>query len=613
MRHRTCIAGVVIAKMNRMQRNSAELAGEEYDVLVIGAGAFGAAAARDAALRGLRTALIERTDFGGATSAECFKMVHGGIRYLQHADVARLRASSHERSAFLRIAPHLVQPLPIAIPTYGHGRRGRAFLAAGATAYDLLTLDRNSGIRDRQRQIRRSRTLSRSRLLELFPHLRSPDLNGAVVFEDGQMHNPARLVLAFVSSAVDAGASACNYIEATKFLWRGSSVCGVRAHDRLSGEEFDVRARLTLNAAGPWADYLQNDPQHFGAWRRLPYSRDAYFIVDRAPTSGYGVAVQGLSRDKDAVLGRSTRHLFAVPWRDKTLVGVWHTLFPEFPDGAQVRPDEIETWIDELNSVYPALQLSPSEVSFANCGLVPFGETATETELSFGKESRLVDHRAAHGVAGLVSLVGIRFTTARADAARALDLLLRQLPKPPLSVDTARLPLAGGDIADFAAFESQALRNKPAGVNADSLRALLRNHGTRYAQVLRSQDSGADSGARIPDTTTLLVEIRHAMEHEMAMKLEDVVMRRTELAAGSHPGRRALEAAAMEMGRHLQWSDNRMREELSATERTLARHLARVTSASSTAAPDVARAGHGAMLATSRGSAVARTLEAGRI
>ncbi|HKS54265.1 MAG TPA: FAD-dependent oxidoreductase [Steroidobacteraceae bacterium] len=578
-----------------MQRNPAGLVGEEFDVLVIGGGAFGAAAARDAALRGLRTALIERSDFGGATSAECFKMVHGGIRYLQHADIPRLRASSHERSAMLRIAPHLVQPLPIAIPTYGHGRRGRAFLAAGATAYDLLTIDRNSGIRDRQRQIGRSRFLSRERLLGLFPHLRSPELSGAVVFEDGQMYNPARLVLAFVSSAVDAGASACNYLEATKFLWRGSSVCGVRARDRVSGEEFEVRARLTLNAAGPWADYLQNDPERFGAWRRLPYSRDAYFIVDRAPTSEYGVAVQGLSRDKDAMLGRATRHLFAVPWRDKTLIGVWHSLFPEFPDGAHVQPEELETWMAELNSVYPALQLSPSEVTFANCGLVPFGETATATELSFGKESRLIDHRTAHGVAGLVSLVGIRFTTARADAARALDMLLRQLPRAPASANTARLPLAGGDIADFAAFEAQALLAKPAGVNDETLRALLRNHGTQYTQVLRGRDTHT-----VPDTTTLFAEIRHAIDREMAVKLEDVVMRRTELAAGSHPGRRALEAAAMEMANHLRWSDNRMREELSATERTLARHLARVTS-SRVSARDDARIAHGAMLANSRG------------
>jgi glycerol-3-phosphate dehydrogenase len=578
-----------------MQRNPAELAEGEYDVLVIGAGAFGAAAARDAALRGLRTALIERADFGGATSAECFKMVHGGIRYLQHADIARLRASSHERSALLRIAPHLVQPLPIAIPTYGRGRRGRAFLAAGATAYDFLTLDRNSGIRDRQRQIRRSRLLSRERLLELFPHLRAPDLSGAVIFEDGQMYNPARLVLAFVRSAIDAGATACNYVEATKFLWRGSSVCGVRAGDRSSGEEFDVRARLTLNAAGPWADYLQNDPERFGTWRRQPFSRDAYFIVDRAPTSEYGVAVQGLSRDKDAVLGRATRHLFAVPWRDKTLIGVWHCLFPEFPDGAHVQPEELDTWMAELNSVYPALQLSPSEVTFANCGLVPFGETATQTELSFGKESRLIDHRTAHGVAGLVSLVGIRFTTARADAGRALDLLLRQLPRAPASANTARLPLAGGDIEDFAAFEAQALLTKPAGVNDETMRALLRNHGTRYAQVLRGRDAHA-----VPGTTTLFAEIRHAIDQEMAVKLDDVVMRRTELAAGSHPGRRALEVAAMEMANHLHWSDNRMREELSATERTLARHLARVTS-TPVSVRDDARTLHGAMLANSRG------------
>ncbi len=139
-----------------MQRNTTALTDGEFDVLIIGGGAFGAAAARDAALRGLRTALIERADFGGGASAECFKIVHGGIRYLQHADIPRLRASCRERSALLRIAPHLVRPLPIAIPTYGYGRRGRAFLGAGACAYDLLTVDRNVGIADKERQIRRT-------------------------------------------------------------------------------------------------------------------------------------------------------------------------------------------------------------------------------------------------------------------------------------------------------------------------------------------------------------------------------------------------------------------------------------------------------------------------
>jgi glycerol-3-phosphate dehydrogenase len=126
-----------------MDRNVAALTAAEFDVLVIGGGAFGAAAAREAALRGLNTALIERADFGAGASAECFKMVHGGIRYLQHLDFPRLRASAHERSAFLRIAPHLVNPLPIAIPTFGYGRKGKAFLGAGARVYDLCTIDRS--------------------------------------------------------------------------------------------------------------------------------------------------------------------------------------------------------------------------------------------------------------------------------------------------------------------------------------------------------------------------------------------------------------------------------------------------------------------------------------
>jgi glycerol-3-phosphate dehydrogenase len=576
-----------------MRRIPEALVDREFDVLIIGAGAFGAAAARDAALRGLNTAIIDRGDFGGATSAECFKMVHGGIRYLQHADIPRLRASCRERSALLRIAPHLVHPLPIAIPTYGWGRRGRAFLGAGACAYDLLTHGRNDGITDPARQIRDTKFLSRAEVLRLFPHLHSPHLSGAVVFEDGQMYNPARLVLAFVQAAVAAGATACNYVEAQEFLWDDQRVIGARVRDHASGELFDVRARLTLNAAGPWADYLQKSPERFGAWRRMPFSRDAYFIVDRVPTSDYGIAVQGLSRDRDAVLGRSTRHLFAAPWRDKTLLGVWHKLFPAAPDAAIVETREIDEWIEELNWVYPALNLSPAEVTFANCGLVPFGETATAMELSFGKESRIIDHRARHGVSGLVSLVGIRYTTARADAAQALDLLLAQMPVAPAAADTEALPLPGGDIENFADFVAEAERNRPPTLGIQSLRGLLRNHGTQYQNVLQAAGATKDEVTLVPGTTTLSTEVGHAVDHEMALRLDDVVLRRTDLAAGSHPGRRALETAAAEMARRLGWSSRRMSEEITATERTLARHLARPSAHASERTRD-----DGAMLAT---------------
>lgn len=559
-----------------MQRSTAVLARREYDLLIIGGGAFGAAAARDAALRGLSTVLIERNDFGGGASAECFKMVHGGIRYLQHADVRRLRASCHERSALLRIAPHLVNPLPIAIPTYGHGRSGKAFLGAGARVYDLLTLDRNRAIRDPQRRIGNSRLLSRTAVLKMFPHLQNADLSGAVVFEDGQMYNAARLVLAFVKGAVAAGADVCNYVEALQFLWSGNAVEGVRVRDQLTGDEFDIRARLTLNAAGPWADYLQRDPQRFGAAKRLPFSRDAYFIVNRPPSSAYGIAIQGLSRDKDALLGRQTRHLFAAPWHDKTLLGVWHKLFPDAPDAARVRESEIEQWLAEINTVYPTLRLSPDEVSFAHCGLVPFGETATATELSFGKESRLIDHRHTHNVRGLVSLVGIRFTMARIDAARAVDLLLKQAERAPLPPVSDRIPLPGGDIENFATFQAEATRPLPACVSMSSLQSLLRNYGTEYRAVL--DESSHSTVLNVPGTKTLTAEVRYAVSQEMAVHLDDVVMRRTDLAAGSHPGRAALLATAAEMGRQLSWSAERLHREIATTERILRRHLARDSS-----------------------------------
>lgn len=589
-----------------MRRDTNALADGEYDILIVGGGAFGAAAARDAALRGLRTALIERADFGGGASAECFKMVHGGIRYLQHADIARLRASCHERSALLRIAPHLVRPLPIVIPTYGRGRRGRAFLRAGAAVYDLLTLDRNRRIVDPARHIRRTRVHSRAEVLHWFPHLDAPDLTGAVVFEDGQMYNPARLVLAWVKTAADTGATVCNYLEAIEFLWAGDAVRGARVRDRLSGDVFELRARLTLNAAGPWADYLQRDARRFGPWRRPPFSRDAYFIVDREPASAYGVAVQGLSRDKDAVLGRATRHLFAAPWRDKTLIGVWHRLFPDFPDLACVQSDEIEAWIAELNEVYPALALSSSEVTFANCGLVPFGDTATDTELSFGKESRLLDHRAAHGVHGLVTLVGIRYTTARADAERALDLLLQQWPRRMRAGATAYLPLSGGNIEDFAAFEAHASREFPADLDQRCLHGLLRNHGREYLEVIRAARADPRTAKLVGDST-LLAEVAHAIDREMAVRLEDVVMRRTDLAAGHHPGCDALETTGSYMGERLGWSARHLREEIEATQLTLARHRARETSRDSAAESATGRLTHGkAMLANTNDMKVAR-------
>lgn len=558
-----------------MKRDLERLAGREFDLLVIGAGAFGAAAAWDAALRGLDVALIDQQDFGSGASAECFKMVHGGIRYLQHADIRRLRSSCAERTALLRIAPHLVSPLPIVIPTYGRGRQGKAFLAAGMLAYDLLTANKNSAIADRTRRISRMRLLSRNQTLDLFPELETRSLTGGAVFEDGQMYHTARLVLAFVKSAVRKGATAANYTQALKFLWSGNRVIGVRARDVAEGREFDLRAKLVLNAAGPWADYLLDDPQRFGAHRRGHFSRDACFLVNRVPRSKYALAVPGWSKDSDAVVSRAARHLFAVPWRECTLIGVWHRLFAERPDAARVEEREIDDWMAEMNAAYPALRLTRSDVIYANCGLVPFGdERSAAGELSFGKESRFIDHRE-RGIEGLVTLIGIRYTTARGDAARALDLLLQQMPRAPGRAPTERASLAGGAIEDFPALERIARQEIDTRISTATIAAWLRNHGTEFRSLARLAEA-PDQAQRVAGSDTLIAEVTFAAREEMAIRLQDVVLRRTNLGSGAHPGRDAVAQAARGMQRVLGWSEARTAAEIEDTEGALRRHRAAV-------------------------------------
>jgi glycerol-3-phosphate dehydrogenase len=436
-------------------------------------------------------------------------------------------------------------------------------------------MGKNADLPDPARRIAGTRLLSRSQTLELFPELEQRSLTGGAVFEDGQMYNPARLVLAFVKSAAGRGAVAANYTQALRFLWDGKRVCGVRACDRVDGNEFDIRAQLVLNAAGPWADYLLQDPTHFAGHQRGHFSRDACFLVNRTPRSSHALAVPGWSKDSDAMVSRAARHLFVVPWRDCLLIGVWHRLFAERPDTAQVGEAEIAAWIQEMNASYPALRLVPEDVLYANCGLVPFGDGRSAAgELSFGKESRYIDHRE-QGIGGLVTLIGIRYTTARGDSAKALDLLLQQLPRTPLRAPTESTPLAGGDFEDFANLREAARREVASKVAPRTLDAWLRNHGTDYRLLLHLAQAPAQARP-LGATDTVMAELTHAVEHEMAVHLQDVILRRTDMGSGAHPGRLAVEQAAAGMQSVMGWSDERRRAEMADTEQSLKHHRASV-------------------------------------
>lgn len=545
-----------------LRRDLEALTAEEHDVIVVGGGIFGIAVARDAALRGLSVALLEKDDFAGATSANSFRMVHGGIRYLQHGDLSRVRASCRERRSFLRIAPHLVHPLPIVVPTYGHGFRGKVVLGAGMKLYDLLTPDRNRGIELPSRRIPSTRLMSRSEALELFPELQPDSLTGAGVFADAQMHHPARLAISLLRSAAKAGARAANHVAVTDFLRRRDRIVGVRARDALDGRELEIRGRTVVNAAGPWAPDLLRSTLGVSLPRPLTFSRDVCFVLDRRPRNRFGLAVLAERADPEAVVSRGQRHLLLVPWRGRTVVGVWHRVHRGGPDAVPVEAGEVERLLDEFNAATESPDLDPDEVRLVNAGLVLAEDTdSDEADLSYGKRSRIVDHAAEHGIEGLITLVGVRFTTARAEAERVVDRIYRGHGREPPPCRTGVVPAHGGaqeGVANAPVDIRKVLDESPSGV----VRSLARNYGSEHDGVLRYAREDPALMAPLGSTNVIGAEVVHAVRDEMARTLEDVVFRRTDLGITGPPGREALHEAARILARELDWTPDRRAREL---------------------------------------------------
>lgn len=544
-----------------MSRSLTPLVGRVFDVVVVGGGVSGAAIAWDAAQRGLSVALVERGDFGGATSANSLKVVHGGIRYLQHLDVARVRESCRERAAWLRIAPHLVAPLPVLVPAFGHGMRGPEALAAAFALLQALTPDRNRGIRDPERRIPRARMISRRDARERCPELDQPGLTGAGLFWDGQLLNPPRLVWELVRTAARAGAVVANHCEVRGFLRRGGRIEGVAVQDRLSGERFEVRGRVVVNAAGPFAEALYVS-DGLRRERRVPLSRDMALVIRRPLVRGQAVAVQTGYRDPDAFLSRGPRHLFIVPWRGVTLAGVNSAVFQGDPFALATTEAEVQEFVREIDRAMPPWRLTREDVALVYAGLVPIeSDTLRRANVSFGKRSYLADNAATDGVEGLITAVANRFTIGRALAQRAVDLVFRKLGSAPPPCLTAATPLAGGELVTMAALVREARASPGSPLTADQRERLARTYGTSWPQVA---NLAADPCLREPvgATPVLRAEPAYAVRHEMAVRLADCVFTRTELGTAGHPGEEALTACAGVMAAELGWSAAQTRAEL---------------------------------------------------
>ena len=537
-----------------MQRDVARLSDREFDLLVIGGGIYGVTAAWDAALRGLDVALIDRGDFGGGTSFNSAKTAHGGVRALQRGAVGEMRQYMAERRTLCRIAPHLVHPLPFLIPTTFSVKQNRWLARTYFALNDWLSRDRNEDV-DPSKQLPPSRYISRDECLHLNPLVDPARVTGGIIWHDCQIYNTDRMVLSYVLSAVERGATAANYVEFTGWLRDKSRVFGITAVDRATGSPLEIKSRVILNAAGPWAHSLVES--------LLPGSQNPI--------------VGGLSKAMNLVTRRLTgvhavagmaggRQLFAAPWREFSIVGTSHDPHRGGPDELTVRRNTVSRFVREVKTAFPGARLKMEDIRLVHRGFLP-AVTSSPRRVVLMKNSQIRDHRQ-DGRAGIVTVVGVRYTTSRLTAEQTIDVVFDVLGRPsPRPCETASTPLVGGDIDSFASFIEHAVSFDPNGIPPSTRRRLALSYGTTYRSILDVTHTEEGTSAPLAEKCEVMrAEILHAIREEMAVKLSDAVLRRTEAGSAGHPGPEALAAAARVMAPELGWDDARIRREIEEAE-----------------------------------------------
>ncbi|HUF35331.1 MAG TPA: glycerol-3-phosphate dehydrogenase/oxidase [Gemmatimonadales bacterium] len=510
---------------------------------MIGGGITGAGIARDAAMRGLRTVLVEQNDLGSGTSSRSSRLVHGGLRYLETGDLRLVLEANAERRTLLRIAPHLVWPLAFVFPVHRGDRVTLWRLAAGMLLYDLLALFRN---------VKAHRMLGKRAMLEAEPMLRERGLLGGARFYDAQCDD-ARLVLATARSAIHHGALVASYTAVLSLERTAGRVVGALVEDRLTGRRGVVRASVVVNAAGPWAD-------------RIRLLEDAGATPLLQPTKGIHLIVERSRIDhREGIVFTSPidgRVLFILPWGGLSYIGTTDTDTAEPPDRLGVTTDEIVYLLRSVNARFPSARLGPEDVLGTWAGLRPLlaprdGRTAS---------SRSRDHAIVQGSGGMVTVAGGKLTTYRAMAREVVDRAVRELRlregrARPSEARTDEEPLPGGEAADLTTFRERGLE---LGVVPESVEHLLRHYGTESAGIFNLGSGDRRLLRRLlPPHPAVEAEVLHAVRRELAQTVEDVLVRRLHLYY-EHPERGipAARRVAELMAREHAWDDARIEAEV---------------------------------------------------
>jgi glycerol-3-phosphate dehydrogenase len=493
------------------QRDQAfgDLASLPFDALIVGGGIVGTGIARDLALRGLRVALVEQRDLASGTSSRPTRLIHGGLRYLEILDFGLVRTDMREREVLLRLAPHLVQPLRFLMPMYGRGVLYRAKLQAGMQLYDALSFDKSLPTRQ---------WLNRRQVLRAEPSLNPTDLQGAWQFYDGQVSLVERLVIENALDAAREGAVIITHAPAVRFLRDpAGNVQGAVVHDELSAREVEVRARLTINATGPWLD-LTTAGLRRGRRPLLRLTKGVHIVTPSATRHAHVLFAK-----------RDGRLFFVIPWLGYSLVGTTDTDFHGDPAQAAATQEDVEYLVDEASRAFPGGRFY--DISYTYAGVRALVRMKSVKEGKVSRKHALHDHSKREGIGGIVSVVGGKITGYRAIAEEVGELVARKLGYlDDRGSITQQRPLPGGQLSDIDRYLQHDVwpRASQLGLDMNQASNLACVYGSLTPSILDMVEGDPALGQRIvADQPTILAELVRGLRDEWAISLSDVLLRRT--------------------------------------------------------------------------------------
>lgn len=521
-----------------MKRFIEDYRGEAFDLIVIGGGITGAAVAYDAASRGLSVALVEKNDFGWATSAATSKVIHGGLRYLKTYEFGLVRESLAERRIMENIAPNFVYPMRFMFtnPTPA--------MKIGLTLYDLIAFDKEFTW-DKSKKIPNHYHLSRERVIEEEPNAKREGLKDARVYYDCLSICPERLTLAFIRSAVHYGARVSNYARVEDFsIEQGNRVTGIVVRDLMNDGVHVIKGRVTVNCTGPWADIVLKLAKKADASEKIRRSEGIHLIVKKL-IKNHGV-------------GTMTKkgHFFLIPWRGHSLIGTTDKEYPGDPDSYHVTRQSIQELLDTVNKDFGNDDpIRYEDVLFAYGGLRPLIDAGATDVHTTTRKYEIYDHEG-EGLSGLITVEGGKYTTSRNLARNVMKFVEKRLGRKLVGCRTHKQRLIGSEIDDIEKFIESVIRaNKDFGVT--TVEYLGRNYGTEYNSVLNLARKDPRLAETVNDDGEILAQAAYAVRNEMALTLGDILFRRTGIGTLGYPGKEVLTKVADITSQELGWSSEK--------------------------------------------------------